>query len=80
MGGTGGGSDLLLGESELEASLPEVGGDRIGLTELADQRVFVAGVAVGAAAASAAGFGPLSGLSDGAVVVAIHGERTYQSR
>jgi hypothetical protein len=42
MRGAGGVGDLLLSEAELEASLAQVGGDRIGLTKLADARVFVA--------------------------------------
>ncbi len=72
MGRISGGGRLLLTEAELEASLAPIGGDWIGLTEFADLGVFVAGVAIGAASSSAAGCGPLNGLSDRAVEVAFH--------
>lgn len=74
MGGIGGGGDLLLSESKLEASLAQVGGDWIGLTKLGDPRVFVAGIAIGTASAGATRFGLLSRLSDGAMRVIAHRE------
>ena len=72
MGGIGGGRHLLLSEPELETSLTEMGGDCIGLPELADPRVFVASISIRAASARTARRGPLSRLSDGAVSVSFH--------
>jgi hypothetical protein len=74
-----GGGDLLLSESKLEASLAQVGGDRIGLTKLADPRVFVAGTAVRAASAGTARSRPPSGLPEGDCRVSSQA-RTYQRR
>lgn len=73
MGRIGGGGDLLLSEAELEAPLAQVRGDRIGLTKLADPRVFVTGVAIRAASAGTAGRRPLSRPSDGALRIAFRG-------
>jgi hypothetical protein len=72
VGGIRGRGDLLLSESELEASLAQVGRDWIGLTELSDECVFVAGVAIRRASPSASRCRSLSGLADGGGSVVIY--------
>src|SRR5690242_20388091 len=52
-----------------------MGSDRVRLTKLADQRVFVAGVAIGTAAPGTTRGGSLNGLSDGAVRRTRHGTK-----
>jgi hypothetical protein len=72
MGSTGCVGHLLLSETEFKASLPQMGGNRIGLAKLANLGIFVAGISIGAASPGASLCRPLDSLPDWILCLPLH--------